>query len=149
VVGPLPNWLFKSRPIRRVLIWHWRVLLRAQRATLGSAVLVVSRRDGRILALPNSSGGRCLPDVQLDAWVPILTQVEELLGQLTRGCSTPSLVAVDGTPGREGVTFVYSATVESALAGSGDELWLEPDIAASMLGSHDSQLLRLGSGGAQ
>jgi hypothetical protein len=99
--------------------------------------------------LPSLSGQLRLPERQLDAWIPITTQVEELLGQLTQERSTPSLVAVDGTPGREGVTFLYTAIVESALAGSGDELWLEPDIAASMLGSHDSQLLRLCAGGAQ
>jgi hypothetical protein len=44
---------------------------------------------------------------------------------------------------RRGITFLYAVTVESALAKSGDGLWLEPDVAASGLTSKDRRLLLL------
>jgi hypothetical protein len=118
-----------------------------QRATFANAVLVVRRPDGRLLALPSPSGRLRLPDKQLDAWIPITTQVEEWLEQLLHQGSKPSLVVVDGTPGQKGVTFLYAATIESALAESSEEVWLEPDGAASGLSSKHSRLLLLCTSG--
>ena len=46
----------------------WRVLLRVQRSTLASAVLVVRRHDGRVLALASTSGELRLPLKELDGW---------------------------------------------------------------------------------
>jgi len=143
-----PGWLSKSPSVRRRVIKLWRVLLRMQRATLANAVLVLRRRDGRVLVLPSPSGGLRLPVKQLDAWVPITTQVETWLGQLLPAYSMPSLVAIDGTPGQEGVTFLYAATTESLFAHGGDELWLETDVAASSLSGEDGRLLRLWGGRA-
>jgi hypothetical protein len=116
-----------------------------QRATFAKAVLVVGDSDGRVLVVRAPSGELRLPAIALDAWLPIPTQVDELLEQVLHQRSVPSLVAIDGTPGREGVTFLYAATLE-ALSERGDELWLEPDVAAAALGGNDKRLLLLCAG---
>lgn len=139
-----PGWISRYPAVRRPAIKLWRVLLRVQRATFANAVLVVRKGDGRVLVLPSPSGNLGLPAKGLHAWAPIPTQVEEWLEQLLRQRSTPSLVAIDGTPGQKGVTFlyVYAAILEAAME-RGDALWLEPDVAASALGGNDSRLLLL------
>jgi hypothetical protein len=73
---------------------------------------------------------------------PIASQVEEWLGQLLQEKSTPSLVAIDGTPAEE-VTFVYAATAALPSVNTADQLWLDTDVAASRLRNEDSRLLRL------
>jgi hypothetical protein len=138
-----PSWLSRSPSIRRRVIKLWRVLLRMQRACLANAVLVLRRRDGRVLVLPSPSGGLRLPVKQLDAWIPIAAQVEEWLGELLQEKSKPSLVAIDGTPAEE-VTFIYVATADaSQSAKTDDQLWLDTDVAASSLRDEDGRLLRL------
>jgi hypothetical protein len=138
------SWLSHSPAIRRPVIKLWRVLLRLQRATLANAVLVLRRDDGSILVLRSPSGSLQLPDMQLEAWIPIPTQVESWLSQILQVDATPSLVAIEGAPGREGVTFLYAATTEPLLAKkAGDELWLDKDVAISSLSATDGRLLRL------
>ena len=134
------GWFFRSPFRRRTLIRSWRVLLRMQRATLASAVLVVRGSDGNLLALPSSSGALGLPRKELDGWRPIGAQVEEWLDQILRQASKPKLQAIDGTPGRKGVTFLYSADVDASppLAGC---MWLDADLAPSALSAADQRLL--------
>ena len=100
------GWFFRSPFRRRIIIRSWRVLLRVQRATLASAVLVVRRPDGSLLAFPSSSGRLGLPRKELDGWRPIGAQVEEWFDQIMRQAPKPKLQAIDGTPGRKGVTFL-------------------------------------------
>ena len=138
-----PTWLFRWPFVRRSVIKFWRLLLRIQRATLAKAVLVVCRQDDLILVFASQSGELQLPYKQLDAWVPITTQVEEWLDQLLPQASTPSLVSVDGTPGREGITFLYTAKGASVHTKSGEGTWLHPDIAAVRLSSGDNRLICL------
>jgi hypothetical protein len=138
-----PGFVLQSPSLRRTLIRLWRMLLRAQRATVAYAVLVVREQDGRVLAVPSPTGQLRLPETQLDPWLPITTQVEALVAELLLQISTPSLVALDGTPGPDGVTFLYAATTKSASARSSDGVWLGPDVAASRLGSKDRRLLEL------
>jgi hypothetical protein len=116
-----------------------------QRATFANAVLVVRKSDGQVLVVRAAAGGLQLPTKPLDAWLPITTQVEDLLEQLAHQRSTPSLVAIDGTPSSEGITFVYTAMLESPRE-QGDELWLESDVAAAALGSNDNRLLLVCAG---
>lgn len=52
-----------------------------------------------------------------------------------------SLVAIEGTPGKGGVTFLYAAMVELAVAKTDELIWLKPDIAASGLHGYDKRLL--------
>ena len=52
-----------------------------------------------------------------------------------------SLVAIEGTPGKGGVTFLYAAMVEFAVAKTDELIWLKPDIAASGLHGYDKRLL--------
>jgi hypothetical protein len=138
-----PSWLSRSPSVRRPVIRLWRVLLRAQRATVANAVLVVRRPDGCILALALPSGELRLPDKQLDAWVPIDTQVEEWLEQLLESSCAPSLVAVDGTPGRKGVTFLYVADAGASASDQGKGTWLDPDVALGTVPADDRRLLIL------
>ena len=111
--------------VRRRAIKLRRVLQRVQRATLAKAVLVLRRSDGCVLVIPSPSGGLALPEKLLDAWVPITTQVEAWLSQLLQAESKLSLVAINGTPAREDVTFLYSATA----AKNSNQLWLRTDDA--------------------
>ena len=139
-----PAWIARNPALRRTAVKTWRRLLRMQRATFADAVLVV-RSDGRVLVVQEAAGKLRLPAKPLDAWLPITTQVEELLEEVTHQRSPLSLVAIDGTPSSEGLTFVYAATLE-APPKQGDELWLEPDVAAAALGSNDNRLLLVAAG---
>jgi hypothetical protein len=135
------NWVFSSRFRRRALIKVWRVLLRVQRATLANAVLVVRRKDGWVLALSSTSGELRLPIKELDGWKAVTTQVDEWLEQLLQQRQTPKLVAIDGTPGRQGVTFIYCAEAGLALPDQAGGVWLDPEIALPTLPSSDRRLL--------
>jgi hypothetical protein len=138
-----PSLIARNPTVRRTAIKLWRVLLRMQRATLAKAVLVVRERDGRIFVLRSPSGALELPVTPIDAWVPITTQIEAWLARLLQQSASPSLVAVDGTPGREGVTFLYAARLQCTPPESEGALWLEPDVAALGLDQNGSRLLAL------
>ena len=111
-----------------------------QRATLASAVLVVRGPDGRLLALPSSSGALGLPRKELDGWRPIGAQVEDWLDRILRRASKPKLQAIDGTPGRKGITFLYSADIDAS-SSPVDGMWLDADLAPSALSAADRRLL--------
>jgi hypothetical protein len=135
-----PAWIARNPSLRHAAVQLWRRLLRLQRATCATAVLVVSDEDGRVLVLRQPSGHRRLPSKPLDAWLPIPTQVEAWLEAMLQRRCTPALVAVDGTPSREGVTFLYAATLAAPTTKAAD-LWLEP--SAANLGPNDNRLLLL------
>lgn len=137
------NWVFRSPFRRRTLIKAWRVFLRVQRSTLATAVLVVRRQDGRVLALPSASGKLELPLKELDGWKAVTTQVEEWLGELLQQRQTPKLVAIEGAPGRQGVTFLFKADVPSSAANRPECIWLDADVALTMLNLGDRGLLLL------
>ena len=135
------DWLFRSRFRRRTIIKSWRVLLRMQRATLAYAVLIVHNKgDGSILAFPSTSGAVELPRKELDGRRPIGAQVEEWLDQILRQASQAKLQAIDGTPGRKGVTFLYSADIDAIPPGD-DCMWLDAKLAPSALSVGDRRLL--------
>jgi hypothetical protein len=135
-----PEWLSKSPYVRRRVMKIWRVLLRMQRASLAYGMLVVRGKDDRVLLLASASGELQLPVKELDGWLPIATQIEEWLGKLLPHASKPCLVSIDGSPGREGVCFIYTAKFEDDTR-RGSELWLEPNAAASALNRREGQLL--------
>lgn len=143
MLGEWKNWVFRSPFRRRTLIKAWRVFLRVQRSTLANAVLVVRRQDGRVLALPSASGKLELPLKELDGWKAVTTQVEEWLGELLQQRQTPKLVAIEGTPGRQGVTFLFKADVPSSEANRPECIWLDADVALTMLNLGDRGLLLL------
>ena len=118
------------------------MLLRVQRATLANAVLVVRRRDGCVLALSSTSGELRLPLKELDGWKVVTAQVEEWLEQLLQQRQTPKLVAIDGTPGRQGVTFIFCAQASAGFP-EANGVWLDPQIALPTLSSRDRRLLLL------
>jgi hypothetical protein len=142
MLDELNYWVFRSRFRRRVLIKAWRMLLRAQRATLANAVLIVRRQDGWVLTLSSTSGEPRLPVKELDGWKAVSTQVEEWLEQLLRLRQTPKLVAIEGTPGRSGITFIYCAVAGAAFPHA-NGVWLDPEIALPTLPSFDRRLLLL------
>lgn len=78
--------------------------------------------------------------------MPITTQVENWLAGLVQQSSTPSLIAIDGTPGKDGVTFVFGCTTESAVAKRGEGAWLDPEAAALGLSGKDKRFLLLTEG---
>jgi hypothetical protein len=141
MLDELNNWVFSSRLRRRTLIKVWRVLLRVQRATLANAVLVVRRQDGRVLALSTTSGELRLPAIELDGWKVVTAQVEEWLEQLLERRQTPRLVAIEGTPGRQGVTFIYSADAGAAFPDNATGVWLDPEVALPTLSNQDRRIL--------
>lgn len=63
--------------------------------------------------------------MQVDEWL------EEL--QLSR---TPKLEVIDGSPGRLGVTFVYSAET-TGVSGPANGVWLDPELALPTLSLTD------------
>jgi hypothetical protein len=135
-----PSWLSRSPRVRRTTIKLWRVFLRVQRSTLANAVLVVRRQDGRVLTFASTSGELRLPIKELDGWRAVTTQVEEWLEQLVQRTSTPKLLAIDGTPGRQGVTFIYLAEVPRA-SDHPNGFWLDPDVALPTLTIGDRRVL--------
>jgi hypothetical protein len=142
-----PYWLARNPVLRRNAVHVWRGLLRMRRATFAKAVLVARHNDGRVLVVRAASGAMRLPAKSLDAWLPIATQVEEMLEQLLQQRPTPSLVAIDGTPSWEGVTFLYTATLK-APAAKGHAIWLELDVAPAAVSGNDNRLIRLSTGDA-
>jgi|SRR6476620_7814435 len=137
------HWVFRSRFRRHALIKGWRVLLRVQRSTLANAVLVVHQRDGSVLGVFSTSGELRLPLKELDGWKAVTTQVEEWLEGMLQQRQTPELIAIQGTPGRQGVTFLYSAEVAISVPGGTNEIWFNPDLALPMLTPGDRHLLLL------
>ena len=138
------NWVFSSRFRRRTLIRAWRVLLRVQRATLADAVLVVRQQDGRILAVHSASGALRLPHKELDGWRAVTTQVEEWLEELLeQRKQPPKLEAIEGTPGPQRVTFVYSAEACVPAVERGSAIWLDLEMALPTLTLSDLRLLLL------
>jgi hypothetical protein len=137
------SWLFRSRFRRRSLMKFLRVFLRLQRATLANAILVIRRPDGCVLAFPSQSGELRLPFKELDGWKTVTSQVEEWLEQLLHQRQAPELVAIEGTPGRQGVTFLYSAKASLSYSEHSDGIWLDPDGAPPTLRSSERRLLLL------
>ena len=135
------EWISRSPRIRKMIIKIWRIFLRVQRATLANAVLVVRRTDDRVLAV-NSSSGFGLPSLELNGWRPVGTQVQEWVDRISGQPSEPKLRAIDGTPCREGVRFLYSAHIDGASPGEG-YTWLEAELAPSALSERDRHLLLL------
>lgn len=120
------------------------MLWRVQRATPAVAVLVARRKDDDgILLLCSQSGEVHLPTKQLNAWIPVATQVEEWQGQLLQQASDPVLVAVDGSPGKAGVTFLYAAEIEGIAARRYGELWIDLQVASPRLTERENHMLRL------
>jgi len=134
------DWVFRSRFRRRTILKSWRALSRVHRATLANAVLVVRRGDGSVLTFSSTYGALALPRKELDGWQPIGTQVEEWLYQILQQASTFQLQAIDGTPGRKGVTFLYSADTGECPTEAGCT-WLDAGLAPSALSEGDRRLL--------
>lgn len=139
----LPGLLSRSPRARRITIKLWRAFLRVQRATIGKAVLVVRRQDGRVLALNSPSAELRLPIKELDGWRAVPTQVEEWLEELFEQRLAPTLVAIDGTPERGGIVFLYSADTCASLSDRGNGIWFDPDMVPPMLAPDDRHFLLL------
>lgn len=135
-----PEWISRSPLLRKTIVKVWRALLRLQRATRAQAVIVV-RRNGCVLAAAAGSGELRLPSIELDGWEPVGTQVQRLAERMLRQPSAVELHAIDGTPGKEGVTFLYLAEVGELRETVGS--WLDAEGAASALGDTDRRLLRI------
>lgn len=140
-----PRWLSRSPRIRRLAIKTWRLFLRLQRATLGNAVLVVRRQDGRVLTFRLGPGEVRLPAKELDGWRTVTIQVEEWLAQLLQQAARVKLVGIVGAPGYRGITFLYCAILPQ-LSSNSEGLWLDHIAATSILALADRKLLLLADG---
>jgi hypothetical protein len=120
----------------------WRAVLRLERATLAHGILVLRRNDDRLLLLHSPTGESHLPIKELEGWSPICEQIGEWLAELRpKEAPRPTLVCVDGTPGHDGVCFVYTARIQDDTR-RGGELWLAPHEAASILGERERRLVQ-------
>lgn len=138
-----PSWLIRSPTLRRGLIKLRRALWRVERATFAEAILVaVGIEQDRVLAVRVPSGVR-LPCRQMDAWVPVATQIEVWITELLPSAPRPALVAVAGTPGRKGITFLYRVEIDESAAPPAGQLWLHRDAALSGLGDRERALAAL------
>jgi hypothetical protein len=135
-----PEWVSRSPRIRKIIIKIWRIFLRVQRATVAKAVLVARRQDDCVLAVATPSGELRLPCLELDGWKSVGTQVQKWADKVLQQPSKLKLQAIDGTPGRKGVTFLYSAEAPGTLPETGDT-WLEAELAPSALAEGDRHLL--------
>jgi hypothetical protein len=135
-----PEWIARSPRIRKIIVKIWRAFLRIQRSTLARAVVVARRQDDCVLAVATPSGELRLPSLELDGWESVGTQVQRWVDDMLRQPSKLKLQVIDGTPGKEGVTFLYSAQVPGALRDFGDT-WLEAELAPSALSESDRRLL--------
>lgn len=125
------------RPITQLYRRAWRI----RRATLAQAVLVIQNKSGRVLTLRNS-GQLALPFIDLHAGEAITTQVEDRARAILNGDCGVSLVAVEGTPSRKGVTFLYSGSVTDAPLVEG-WFWIDPAITGGRLTETESRHLSL------
>jgi hypothetical protein len=115
-----------------------------QRATLAKAVLMVFGDDGRVLVHALPSGRLELPRQELSGWIAIETQIDAWLARLPYEKSPPAFVSVEGTPGVDGITFLYTVTLKGAAPSStSGGVWLDYDAAKVALGAADRRLLDL------
>jgi len=135
------EWGSSFPPVRRPIMRLWRKFERLRRATVSKAVFVVSGEEGRLLVLSSPSKALHLPATELHPRDPIATQAAAFLSLLLHQDVTPSLVAIDGTPG-QGVSFLYEAVAASEPKASAG-LWLDTEVAFSCLAGEHRRLLRL------
>ena len=81
-----------------------------------------------------------LPYVELDGWEPVGTQVQMWISGMLRHPAKLKLAAIEGTQGRKGVRFLYSAEVRGLSSKIG-YTWLEAELAPSALPVDDRRLL--------
>jgi hypothetical protein len=135
-----PEWISRSPRIRKVIVKIWRAFLRVERATIARAVLVARRDDDCVFAVATPSGAFGLPFLELDGWEPVGTQVQAWVKRILSQPSELKLQLIDGTPGRRGVTFVYSVEMRER-GETADNHWLKAELAASALSEEDRRLL--------
>ena len=141
MLSALLSWASNKAALRRPFVLLWRRAWRLQRGTLAKAALIIRDANGRLLALTTSDPFR-LPSIDIDARDAITTQVENALHRLLKTSPPPLLIAIDGTPGAKGVTFLYSTTYDGDTLPEG-HTWLDPDVAIRCLDSCDSRRLEL------
>jgi hypothetical protein len=107
----LLGWGSKYPRLRRPFMQLYRRAWRGRRATLAKAVLVIQDDTVGVLMFA-SSGMLRLPFVDVHAWEAITTQVEAHAREILDQHCSASLIAVDGTLGPNGVTFLYGVTYE-------------------------------------
>lgn len=131
--------------LRRTLVRLWRGVWRIQRATPASAVILIRDSSGRVLVRRHQDAVQ-LPAIALSAWDPVRAQVECVLKGLCRPPNA-SLIAIDGSIGPGGVTFLFGAIHTGGLHEGGGPpkgfVWLEPNAALHCLTEADRRFLRL------
>jgi len=132
-------WRLSSRPMRALIFRPMRFYIRARRASLSTAVLVVRSGSGEVLVKANKSSGHSLPRMELNCWQPFLPQIEDWAEEFTSHAFSPTLTAVEARCGD--FTFVYSSRLVSSECISSATCWLTPEVAAQSLCSTDLERL--------
>ena len=134
-------WRISSKPMRALIFIPLRFLIRARRASLASAVLIVRNVDGGVLVQCNGLGDMCLPRLELNGWQSSAPQVESWAKQIL-GCDLrPVFQAVEGCCGD--LRLIYATRdLASPDANSGAH-WLMPQQAEEQLTRAELQFIRL------
>ena len=133
-------WRIASKPMRAMMFRPLRFYIRAKRASLARAVLVVCNADGAVLIQSDSSGHLHLPTIPLNAWRPIAPQVETIARQILGRDLKPRFQTIEGRCGD--VIFVYATDALDALDLIREARWLKPQLITENLSSTDLQCIR-------
>ncbi len=133
-------WRIASKPMRAMMFRPLRFCIRAKRASLARAVLVVRNADGSVLVRPDRSGHLHLPFIPLNAWQPIAQQVESRAQQILGRNLSPEFQAIEGRCGD--IMFVYTTDTLSSVDAAEEARWLTPQSTAQHLSSADLRCIR-------
>ena len=116
-----------------------RFYIRARRASLARAVLVVRNADGSVLVQRDRAGYPQLPCIPLNAWQPIAPQVESGAQQILGRDVNPQFQTIEGRCGD--VIFVYATDALEAVDLIREARWLKPQSITEKLSSTDLQCI--------
>ena len=133
-------WRIASKPMRAMMFRPLRFYIRAKRASLARAVLVVRNADGDVLVQSDRSGHLHLPTIPLNAWQPIPPQVESGARQILGRDLSPEFQTIEGRCGD--IIFVYATDPLSSVAVVEEARWLTPESTTTHLSTSDLQCLR-------
>ena len=124
-------WRVTSKPMRALIFRPLRFFIRARRASLARAVLVVRNTSGDVLVHSNRLGEVRLPSLELNGWYPSAPQVEDWARQILGRDLKPVFAAIDGHCGD--LRLIFMARASASAETHGEMRWLTPDDAAEHL----------------
>jgi hypothetical protein len=117
--------------MRAMVFRPLRFYIRAQRASLARAVLVVRNADGSVLIQLDRTGKMGLPSFELDGWQPSMPQVEGWAEQVFGRNLRPALAAIEGHCGE--LELIYTTRPVTSAEINREARWLTSSSAAEHL----------------